>query len=454
MKLGKILIFMAVLAGTVVQGAELKEQAAREELDKRLVVFLQSHSVLAPLNSDEYEAIKAQKKLDEQLIQAVELGYADEVSVLLSQKANPNYCKSPNMNYDCLTRAIYAMRGCILKKDNDKGRSYLDIIRLLLASGANPDNYCFNTNRAFDQCVSYINTYHSSSDVDVTPLYRALELFLEYGADDTLGDRDGKTIHDHAEKNPELQRILDKHVQKVKVKIAEACPMFPMAIVHLCGDKLQVTPHDRALYRVVEMGAVREVEVLLKKNADPNVAFDFYGQKKVVLYKAFDHWGRKDSRTAPLVALLLRAKADPNCSRRLLVEGINFKPLDTVGSLLKYTKERFSIKSREHADVLGCVELLLVHKSDVNTDNGGTLIAKAINHDLPDLVALYLKHGADTDEKFQKHAKDKPEILQVCEEHRKQCAERIAEAAPELTLVQDFRSQASNITERIAGYIL
>lgn len=438
MKLGKILIFMAVLASIAIQGAELelKEKAAK------------LNEIIAELKEKKARAEKAleiitQKNLDIKLLTAVEGGNSDKVRALLEQKANPNYTNLSGS--DLLARAIWDMDICVLRERIDEARSYLNIIHLLLASGANPNG------RAFNKCISCISTY-DSYDVDVTLFYKALALFLEYGADDALVDTKGKTIHDHAETNPELQRILNEHVQKAKTKIAEACPMFPMAIVHLCGDKLQVTGHDRALYRAVEMGAAREVEALLIKNADPHVAFDVYGQKNPVLYKAFDHWGSQHFRSAPLVALLLQAKADPNCGRRFLVNDIDFKPLDSVAATLETVKKCRGKK--ECADVLECAELLLAHKSNVNAGNGNTLIAKATTHGHPELVALYLKYGADTDKEFQKQAQDKPEIMHVCEEHRKQCAERIAEIAPEFTRAQDFRGQEFDITERIAGYII
>lgn len=445
----KILVILALMTGIAIQGAEVERKedaeqvAAQEALDEKLLDAILAGSI-ERVRTLLLEKENPNSCIDQTtpLSKAIRYGHVDIVKLLLDQGADAN--QEPN---NPLRTAIECMDYHILNENTDYTERCIHIVKLLLDNNADPNKRSPIGCTPFTKCVENYRSHNGS-----TSYLKTLKLLLEYGADDTTS-YNGKTIHDDAETNPELQRILKEHADKTKEKIAATWSALPMDVVQLCADKLHVTDHDRALYKAVEDREVEKVKTLLKKNANPHVALDFYGNKKPVLYKTFDHWGTKYFESAPLVSLLLQAKADPNCTYRLASS--NFKPLDSADITLKSVEKMYGKESPQCADILQCAELLLHHGTDVHalTIHKTSLISGAAENNCPRMVTIYLKYGADTDETFQKHAHDKPKILQAYEEHRQRCRERIADAVPQLARPQDFGFQGTDLAARIAEYI-
>lgn len=410
----------------------------------------------------------AQIAINDELLNAVRVGATDRVRTLLLEKANPNYqvgsitllliaielchvgivelllCQGADANQGLantpLVTAIKCMDRCIIDKMVDRAELYVHIVDLLLYHGADPNKRnSIIQYRAFNKCLQYIYIH---SNEDFSPFSKALELLLEYGADDTASYSQYETVHDLAEKNPELQRILKDHATRAKKEIAATWCGLPMAVVQLCADKLHVTDDDRALYKAVGDGKVKKVAALLKKNADPCIAINKQSALEVSL---MDY-------TVPATKLLLQHKANPNVNV-YLANGRCIKPLERICLLANIRSQGKDPK------FLGCVELLLEHGGNVNayTMPGDSYIIDAAKCNLPDLVRLYLKHGANPElvNIYGKSLRDyaSAEVLQACEEHSQHCRERVTQAVPQLTHAQDFRDQETDLTARIAEYI-
>ncbi len=120
------------------------------------------------------------------LFDAVNNEYVECVALLLQYNANPNTCDSDGET--CLSRAI-----------NDAiNTESLEISRMLLAAGANPDDACDNNGRP---CL-----FDAVNDEYV----EGVELLLSYGADPNTCDSDGETCLSRAinDENLEISRML------------------------------------------------------------------------------------------------------------------------------------------------------------------------------------------------------------------------------------------------------
>lgn len=429
----KSFILMALIAGITIQGAELKENVAQLAINDELLNAVQAgptdrvRTLLLEKANPNY-----QKENTTPLLTAIGLHHADVVELLLCQGADANQGSYDNP----LMTAIKCMDHYILKGDTI-AELYVYIIKLLLDHGADPNNR--NPVVLYSPFCKCLGNYRSHNGS--TPYLKTLELLLEYGADDTTS-YNGKTIHDDAETNPELQRILKDHAIRAKKEIATTWSGLPMAVVQLCADKLYVTDDDRVLCGAVLNGKVRETEVLLKKNAHPRMVLC----RRAVLEIAADHYN------IPIIKLLLQHKADPNVNNPLHEGEKCVKPLERICMNI----DKFSIINSKF---LGCVELLLKHGSDVNacTMTGDPYIINAAKINSPELVTLYLKYGADAEQpdKDGKALRDyaSAEVLQACDKHSQRCKKHLAQAAPQLTHAQDFRDQKTDLTARIAEYI-
>lgn len=437
----KSFILVTLMAGIAIQGSQVenKEDAAQVAINDELLNAVQTgatdrvRTLLLEGANPNY-----QNGHTTPLLEAIKYGLIDIVELLLCQGADA----SQGSTNDPLTTAIKCMDRCILNGNIDCAERDVHIIDLLLYHGADPNKRNpLIKYRAFDKCAQYICIY---SDKDFSPFSKALELLLEYGADDTAGDSQGETVHDRAENYSELRRILKEHAMRAKKEIATTWCSLPMAVVQLCTDKLHVTDTDRELYKAVGKGKVRRVAALLKKNADPCVAIG--ADKQSVLEISLCNY------TTPITKLLLQHKADPNVNV-YLADRRCIKPLERACMLA-------NIRSQgKNPKFLRGVELLLEHGGDVNTYTmaGDSYIVDAAQCNLPDLVRLYLKYGANPElvNSYGKSLRDyaSAEVLQACEEHSQHCRERVAQAVPQLTHAQDFRDQETDLTARIAGYI-
>ena len=454
----KSLIVGLLFFGVGLQAAEIKKAAEQQVLAQESVSHEEAiHKFLLDFGIDIKPAeIKknAEKKLvTERLPISCRNCNVDQVKWCLSREANPNYI-NPLLIEPPLTAALWGINNSIEDGEQEKAKQYLAIAELLLQAGANPNMKYTDedrehaTIRTFDECLQFIGKngtvvpaapmFGEEPDEpivrDLTPMYQAIELLLVHGADDTLADDEGSTIHTCAEVDPKLQEILKRHAQKAKEKMADAILSLPTEIIHLCGDKLYVTDSDRVLYQAARDGEIKKVASELAKNADPNITIE----RNCVLQRTIDNWHNVKGHTVkPIVKLLLQARADPNYRVSLLNTYIS--PLESICSTMNFCKHPDDIQN--FPQLLDCVDLLLHHRCDANavTAAGLTHLVDAARCKLPGLVSLYLKHGADTLKKdgygktFEDDAQDKPEIHRAYKDHYKNL---IADAIPELEKAQ------------------
>lgn len=199
---------------------------------------------------------------------------------------------------------------------------------------------------------------------------------------------------------------------------------------------------DAALYPAMEAGDVEAVKKLLAQGANPNnkdVKLKGESQNRVavtVCKPALVYALNASKIGSPMqnlpinpavVQVLLEGKADMSTAplwfyNHLVRRIANPDRIPCVGGVAGHYK---------------CLELLLEHKCDVNisyeVQYEGTmpLIIHAAKLNLPDVVALCLKHNANLGKKdsngktFFDYADDKPTILAVYQQLRKQRDEKI-----------------------------
>lgn len=391
----KSLVLMALLLGVSIQAAEIKEDAAQKVLDQELCKALEAsltdkvRDLLLQGANPNYDSY------NNPLYMAIATCNLQAVELLLCQGANPN----PNFRYNKpLPLAVHMISFC---RNPHKAHVYAQIAGLLLHHGANANEKNLvggkDEKTLLNQCIYVMNNWINMDFLHVS-LCDAIGLLLEYGADDTACDAIGKNIHDYAQSNPELQKILKEHAEKAKKEIAAVWDKLPIDVVNLCGDKLHVTDIDRGLHAVVRAEWIADVEMLFKQNADPNVTLDGGS----ALLAALGYFN------VPMVRLLLEAKADPNATV-YLDDGRCVKLLEG-SSILASIK-----KCKQDQKFFSCAELLLQHRADVNAlnSNGDPYIAAAVKSSEHELAKLFLKYGADP-EKGGKYGSTAYTYLDAC----------------------------------------
>lgn len=238
MKLGQLFIFMAVLVSMAVQGSEgeRKEEVAQKALDDKLcmaVLTLNRRTDIvrnlleqkADPNCNYFLSVKI-------ITRAIDDCNSDVVELLLHHRADAN--SKCDVNEAPLSRAMGDIEREIKYGRIKQASLYVFIAEKLLRHGANPnkDEHNFGF-RPLVRCMNgnlvYGNQFYAKPACDLAGL------LVRYGADDTVKNCHGNTIHDYAKQYPELQSSLDHHLKDrralIKQAAADGLPRFSLDVV-------------------------------------------------------------------------------------------------------------------------------------------------------------------------------------------------------------------------------
>ncbi|KAK5988121.1 Ankyrin-3-like protein [Cladobotryum mycophilum] len=268
--------------------------------------------VLLEMGADPDMGLKADAYCEKwsPLVVAADDGFKRCIQLLLEKKANPNI-SGP-------TDAGTALRYAALK-------GYIDVCRLLLDNGADPNSTFINP-----PILTQVMNDYTGNDKQL----EIFDLLLSHNADANAKDGDGVPVLMHAVKSTQAEVFLRKLLD------------------HGADVNITDSSNETALYWASENHKHDLVELLLEKNPDVNIVSS---SGVTALYYAVPEEG--------IVRMLLEKGGDPDISRSsgftCLMYAAWFSHIETIEHLLKHNATLELVYDADDEDLKGCTALSL-----------------------------------------------------------------------------------------------